>query len=213
MKKICLYVMALLALTFVIPVLFTRVSIENISLAKDMEAQGIVPETQNLQENQDAVKYDYGEYNTIKLLHTKTNTIEEINLDEYLYGVVSAEMPVDFELEALKSQAIVARTYTIYKIKQNQSKHGEAHICDDSSCCQAWISKEDRFARWEEEKCEENWNKIVLSVNETKGKIITYEGKPINAFFHSNSGGATEAPIDVWGGSRISIFANSPDIW
>lgn len=213
MKKICLYVMALLALTFVIPVLFTRVSIENISLAKDMEAQGIVPETQNLQENQDAVKYDYGEYNTIKLLHTKTNTIEEINLDEYLYGVVSAEMPVDFELEALKSQAIVARTYTIYKIIQNQSKHGEAHICDDSSCCQAWISKEDRFARWEEEKCEENWNKIVSSVNETKGKIITYEGKPINAFFHSNSGGATEAPIDVWGGSRISIFANSSNIW
>lgn len=213
MKKICLYVMALLALTFVIPVLFTRVSIENISLAKDMEAQGIVPETQNLQENQDAVKYDYGEYNTIKLLHTKTNTIEEINLDEYLYGVVSAEMPVDFELEALKSQAIVARTYTIYKIIQNQSKHGEAHICDDSSCCQAWISKEDRFARWEEEKCEENWNKIVSSVNETKGKTITYEGKPINAFFHSNSGGATEAPIDVWGGSRISIFANSSNIW
>lgn len=213
MKKICLYVMALLALTFVIPVLFTRVSIENISLAKDMEAQGIVPETQNLQENQDAVKYDYGEYNTIKLLHTKTNTIEEINLDEYLYGVISAEMPVDFELEALKSQAIVARTYTIYKIIQNQSKHGEAHICDDSSCCQAWISKEDRFARWEEEKCKENWNKIVSSVNETKGKIITYEGKPINAFFHSNSGGATEAPIDVWGGSRISIFANSSNIW
>ena len=213
MKKICLYVMALLALTFVIPVLFTRVSIENISLAKDMEAQGIVPETQNLQENQDAVKYDYGEYNTIKLLHTKTNTIEEINLDEYLYGVVSAEMPVDFELEALKSQAIVARTYTIYKIIQNQTKHGEAHICDDSSCCQAWISKEDRFARWEEEKCEENWNKIVSSVNETKGKIITYEGKPINAFFHSNSGGATEAPIDVWGGSRIAIFANSSNIW
>lgn len=213
MKKICLYVMALLALTFVIPVLFTRVSIENISLAKDMEAQGIVSETQNLQENQDAVKYDYGEYNNIKLLHTKTNTIEEINLDEYLYGVVSAEMPVAFELEALKSQAIVARTYTIYKIIQNQSKHGEAHICDDSSCCQAWISKEDRFARWEEEKCEENWNKIVSSVNETKGKIITYEGKPINAFFHSNSGGATEAPIDVWGGSRISIFANSSNIW
>ena len=146
-------------------------------------------------------EYNYGNYNTIKLLHTKTNTIEEKALDEYLYGVVSAEMPVDFELEALKAQAIVARTYTIYKITENQSKHGDAHICDNSACCQAWISKEDRLARWEPEKGNENWNKIVSAVEQTKGKIITYEGKPINAFFHSNSGGATESPINVWGGS------------
>ena len=47
----------------------------------------------------------------------------------------------------------------------------------------------------------EYWNKIVNAVNETKGKMITYEGKPINAFFHSNSGGYTEAPLNVWGGS------------
>ena len=95
-------------------------------------------------------------------------------------GVVSAEMPADFELEALKAQAIVARTYTVYKITQNQSKHGEAHICDDSSCCQAWITKEDRMARWDDDKREENWKKIVQAVNDTKGRIITYEGKPIN---------------------------------
>lgn len=116
-------------------------------------------------------------------------------------GVVSAEMPADFELEALKAQAIVARTYTVYKITQNQSKHGEAHICDDSSCCQAWITKEDRMARWDDDKREENWKKIVQAVNDTKGRIITYEGKPINAFFHSNSGGTTEMPVNVWGGT------------
>ena len=137
----------------------------------------------------------------MKLLHKDTNKIEELPLDEYLYGVVSSEMPASFEEEALKAQAVVARTYTLYKIIQNDKKHGEANICDDSTCCQAWISKEDRLARWNEEKQEEYWNKIVKAVNETQGKMITYEGKPINAFFHSNSGGATEAPINVWGGS------------
>ncbi len=195
MKKICLYVIILVFLTFIIPVFFTRTTIENISFAKNESTQDIIPEIKSTE------KYNYGNYSNIKLLHTKTNSVEEIPLDEYLYGVVSAEMPANFELEALKAQAIVARTYTIYKIIQNEAKHTDANICDNSACCQAWISKEDRLARWEPEKQEENWNKIVSAVNETKGTIITYEGNPINAFFHSNSGGSTEAPIDVWGGS------------
>ena len=111
--------------------------------------------------------------------------------------MVSAEMPVDFEKEALKAQAIVARTYTIYKV--NNKKHENADVCDDSTCCQAWISKEDRLARWDGDK-EAKWSKIEECVNETKGKIITYNNQPINAFFHSNSGGKTELPVDVWGG-------------
>lgn len=138
---------------------------------------------------------------TIKLLHTKTGEIQDIDLEDYLYGVVSAEMPASYEIEALKAQAIVARTYTLYKEKVDRGKHGEASICDDSNCCQAWISKEDRLARWEETRKNEYWDKIVSAVDTTKGKIITYDSEPINAFFHSNSGGATEAPIDVWGGS------------
>ena len=108
-------------------------------------------------------------------------------------------MPVDFESEALKAQAIVARTYTIYKVTKDK-KHNDADICTDSNCCQAWIGKEDRFEKWEESKVEK-WNKIVSAVNETKGKYITYNGEIINAFFHSNSSGKTEKPEDVWGGS------------
>ena len=198
MRKIVLYVFSLTVLIFIIPVFFTKITVESSSLISEKE-QVSVEQAEQLEPIKK--EYNYGNYNTIKLLHTKTNKIEEIALDEYLYGVVSAEMPVDFELEALKAQAIVARTYTIYKITENQSKHGDAHICDNSACCQAWISKEDRLARWEPEKGNENWNKIVSAVERTKGKIIMYEGKPINAFFHSNSGGATESPINVWGGS------------
>ena len=109
-------------------------------------------------------------------------------------------MPATYEEEALKAQAIVARTYTIYKA--NHKKHQNADICDSSSCCQAWISKEDRLKKWNEENRQSNWNKIVKCVNETKGKIVTYNNEPINAFFHSNSGGTTETPKEVWGGDN-----------
>lgn len=189
MKKILIYFILLIFICFSIPIIFTSNFSEKTS---SKEVDNIVA---------GEIEYNYTKYGTVKLLHTDTNKIEELDIDEYLYGVVSAEMPASFEEEALKAQAVVARTYTIYKIINNEDKHGDANICDDSTCCQAWISEEDRKDKWEENEKDTNWNKILNAVNSTKGKIITYEGKPINAFFHSNSGGATEAPIDVWGGS------------
>lgn len=190
MKKIILILICIFIFIFTIPIIFTKQISEVVSNTVEQIENKIIESN-----------YDYKNYQTINLLHTKTSEIEEIKLDEYLYGVVSAEMPVSFEEEALKAQAVVARTYTIYKIVNNNNKHGEADICDDSTCCQAWISKEDRLAKWKDEEKEQNWNKIVEAVNSTQGKIILYEGKPINAFFHSNSGGKTEPPINVWGGS------------
>ena len=157
---------------------------------------------ENATEEIQMIDYDYKQYDTIKLLHADTGEIEELPLDTYLLGVVSAEMPANFEQEALNAQALVARTYTIYSIVHNKNKHGDADICDDSGCCQAWISKEDRMARWDEAERENNWRKIEIAVNTTAGKIITYNGEVIDAFFHSNSGGTTEAPVNVWGGTN-----------
>lgn len=190
MKRFLAYILIFLILCFSIPIIFTSKAKPTIS-----------NNTENKEEQQTVADYDYKQYNTVKLLHTSTNKVEELGLDEYLYGVVSSEMPASFEKEALKAQAVVARTYTLYKIINGGKKHGNANICDSSTCCQAWISKEKRLERWKEENRTEYWNKIVSAVNETKGKMITYNGKPINAFFHSNSGGYTEAPLNVWGGS------------
>lgn len=192
MKKIIVYIFFLIFIIFLIPILFTKGFKAKETIAKVEE---------NKIENKIENQYDYKSYNLIKLLHIKTNEIQEVNLDEYLYSVVSAEMPADFQEEALKAQAVVARTYTIYKIVNNQQKHGEANICDSAACCQAWISKEERFTKWGGEVRQSNWDKIVRAVDNTQGKIITYHGEPINAFFHSNSGGNTEIPINVWGGS------------
>ena len=187
MKKIILYLLLIILLVFAIPLFFTK--------------RGIVVETVNIEEIvEDTIVLEEKSKNIIKLLHNENKQVEEVDLEKYLVNVVSAEMPVIYEMEALKAQAIVARTYTLYKMK-NGSKHEGADICDNAACCQAWISKENRLARWEENVREANWNKIEEAVNSTKGKYVTYNGEPINSFFHSNSGGMTEIPSNVWGGS------------
>lgn len=192
MKKILLYFFAFLFICFLLPAFLTKRNTTEANSQNEIESIEQVTE-------ESETKYDYKNYATIKLLHKQTGEVEAVELDSYLCNVISAEMPADYEKEALKAQAIVARTYTVYKI--NNKKHEEADICDDSTCCQAWISKEDRLAKWEEAKRESNWQKIEEAVNETKGKIITYNNEPINAFFHSNSGGTTEIPVNVWGGT------------
>jgi len=194
-RKVLLYFFTFIFICFVLPALLTKqdkpVSSNEVE-EKKIDEVGVTEE---------AKSYDYKNYGTIQLLHRKTGEVEEVELDKYLCHVVSAEMPASYELEALKAQAVVARTYTIYKMKNK--KHDNADICDDSTCCQAWVSKETRLARWEEEKRESNWKKIEQCVKETKGEIITYNNEPINAFFHSNSGGTTELPVNVWGGTGL----------
>ena len=201
MKKFLIYLLSFIIIIFIIPALLTkRTTTTSSKEEKNNQLQTIKQEEKQTIETETSSKYNYNKYGTITLLHKKTGAIEQVNLDDYLCNVVSAEMPATFEQEALKAQAIVARTYTIYKILNK--KHDNADICDDSTCCQAWISKEDRLERWEENQRENNWEKISKAVKDTSGKIVTYENKPIDAFFHSNSGGITEIPVNVWGGTE-----------
>ena len=113
MRKILAYMLFLIFICMAIPVIFTNRKIETTS-GNIVEDEG--KETDKREENNE---YNYAKYSKIKLLHEKTNSIEEIEIDEYLYGVVSSEMPASFEIEALKAQAVAARTYTIYKINNN----------------------------------------------------------------------------------------------
>ena len=198
MKKIILIVLLIILATFIIPIIFTN------KFAMQEVNSNLIKEVNNIEiVTENSSKYAYNKCGKVKLLHIKDNTIEELDIDEYLLGVVSAEMPADFEEEALKAQAVVARTYTIYMIEHNKGKHENADICDDSSCCQAWISKGDRLSRWDEEKRDDNWKKIERAVYSTAGKVATYNGDVIDAFFHSNSGGKTEEVSNVWGGENL----------
>mgnify|MGYP000529864710 CR=1 FL=1 len=199
MKKFLIYLLSFILIIFIIPALLTKKTTTTSSKEENNNQTTINQDEKKTTETNSKNEYNYNQYGTISLLHKKTGEVEQVKLDDYLCNVVSAEMPATFEQEALKAQTIVARTYTIYKILNK--KHDNADICDDSTCCQAWISKEDRFTRWEENQRESNWQKICNAVNDTSGKIITYENKPIDAFFHSNSGGITEVPVNVWGGT------------
>lgn len=184
-----MYILMIVGICFLIPIFFT-VKFQIEKMIKEPE----VPELS-------VERYSYRDFATIRLLHKDTGEIEEVPLDEYIAEVVSAEMPVSYEPEALKAQSVAARTYTLYKILSG-TPHENADICDKANCCQAWISKEGRMEKWEDNKMEK-WNKIVEAVNATIGEVIAYEGKVINAFFHANSGGMTENVSDVWGGTNL----------
>lgn len=139
---------------------------------------------------------------TVKVFNHKKNTVEETDISYYLTGVVAAEMPADFEFEALKAQAVAARTYLAshtydYDSGNIDEAHNGAVICTDSTHCQAWVSEED-FKK-NRENADEKWNKVNTAVKDTSGEIITYKGKPISAVFFSTSSGQTENAEDVWG--------------
>ena len=123
--------------------------------------------------------------------------VEEMDLGTYLVGVVRAEMPASFQIEALKAQAVAARTYTLYKIQTGGNHGEEADICTDSTCCQAYISLEQAMSNWGDEG-EQNEAKIESAVTDTDGQVILYGGVPILAVFHSSSAGRTRPSGEVW---------------
>ena len=125
------------------------------------------------------------------------DTVEEMDLGTYLVGVVRAEMPASFEEEALKAQAVAARTYTIYKIQTGGNHGEEANICTDSTCCQAYISEDRARANWGKD-ADAYEKKVENAVTSTDGETILYGGVPILAVFHSSSAGLTRAAGQVW---------------
>ncbi len=124
--------------------------------------------------------------------------IKEMKLEEYLVGVVAAEMPASYELEALKAQAVAARTYTLYK--QNHggcTAHTGADICTDSSHCQAYMTVDEMEDVWGND-AEKNLTKITEAVSSTIGEVLLYDGEEIQVFYHACAGGMTENCENVY---------------
>ncbi|MBQ4109475.1 MAG: stage II sporulation protein D [Clostridia bacterium] len=138
---------------------------------------------------------------TVKVYYKETGEVKDCSLDEYLYGVLPAEMPPSFNDEALKAQAVAARTYVINRMKNgDKSAHNGGDICTDSTHCQAYIKDSEATERFGAEWEKTYRAKIKNAVDSTKGEIITYENEPITAVFHSTAGGYTENSEDVWSG-------------
>ena len=142
------------------------------------------------QENAE-IKQETKENKTYVTIYRKRGIVEQIELEEYLVGVVAAEMPASFNSEALKAQAILARTYALKKISKGEK-------LTDTVSTQAYIDKNEMQKKWGNDY-NKYYNKIVSAVNSTKGQVVKYNGNYIEALYHSTSNGKTESAKEVWG--------------
>ena len=186
LRRNAVVALLLLAVQFLLPVLLIRG--EPLSGSGDMGA-GLLPMYQASREGElDSARQ-------VSLL-LEDGRVEEMSLSDYLCGVVAAEMPASFEEEALKAQAVAARTY--WASQSGTSKHLQADICADSGCCQAYISREEAAANWGD-KARGYQQRIARAVAQTDGLCVTYEGRPIQALFFSSAPGSTVDAQTVWG--------------
>ncbi|MBH8608111.1 stage II sporulation protein D [Thermoactinomyces sp. CICC 10521] len=140
----------------------------------------------------------------VRVFLTEEQRVVEIPLEQYVCGVVASEMPADFAMEALKAQALAARTYIVDRMEKGNFKDmaewgekAKSAYVTDTVQHQVYTTNEKLHREWGN-KYQQNWKRISEAVAATKGEIITYQGKPIYAAFFSTSNGQTENSEDYF---------------
>lgn len=133
-----------------------------------------------------------------------------VTMAEWLPGVLAGEMPASFEPEALKAQAVAARTYILSRRALGSDAHPEADVCDDSACCTAHLTEDELREKWGE-NYDVYMAKILTAVRETDGLYLSYGGAAIQAVFHSSSAGQTEDAAALWGALPYLVSVSSPE--
>lgn len=136
--------------------------------------------------------------------------VETVTMSDWLPGVVAGEMPALFEEEALKAQAVAARTYIMYSMGREKPAHPEADVCDDPACCKAHSTDEALREKWGE-SYEENMARVLEAVRSTDGEYMSYGGEVIQAVFHSSSAGRTEDSAAIWQAEPYLVSVESPE--
>lgn len=153
----------------------------------------------------------------VQVYNIETAQLMTLDLEQYLVGVVAAEMPAGFDVEALKAQAVAARTFTVSRM-QNPSPNvtalnAQAQLSTSPETCQAWISEDEQKARWGRQY-KTYHRKIVEAVADTAGEVLRYDGALIEPLYHASCGGGrTEDAAEVWGNARpylVSVACNHP---
>ena len=139
-----------------------------------------------IEENEETV-----DKNIYIFLQKNNGEVQKIELDEYVVGVVAAEMPASFQLEALKAQAVIARTYAL-------KKQSEGYNLKDNESHQSYKSVNELKKLWGN-NFDIYYKKILDAVNNTQGEYLSFNGKYIEAVYHSTSNGKTESSMNVWG--------------
>jgi len=137
---------------------------------------------------------------TVQVFQPSTDQTVEMAMSDYLTHVVMAEMPYTFPVEALKAQAVAARTYCLYRSSLGIGHEGsEAGVCTDHGHCMAYLTSEQAVERWGSETAVQIAATVRAAVEQTEGEYLTYDGKIIAAMFHSSSTGRTESAENLWG--------------
>ena len=131
-----------------------------------------------------------------KVMNTEDGKVTEMPVEDYIIGVVSAEMPALYEEEALKAQAVAAFTFASQRKNENASK--EYDITNNHTVDQSFITKEEMKKKWGEDY-ETHYEKIKTAVKAVSGYMVCFDKKPIVAVYHAISSGKTEDSKDIWG--------------
>jgi len=115
---------------------------------------------------------------------TGLTVVNTLPLEQYLYGIIAEEISPEWPLEAVKAQAVAARTYALYSLKKHQQDGYDVCATTD---CQVYGGINSESVR------------AIKAVDDTHGQVVVYQGKPIPAFFHASAGGYTENSENVWG--------------
>ncbi|MDI3256895.1 MAG: stage II sporulation protein D [Kyrpidia sp.] len=147
----------------------------------------------------------------IRVYRTATGTVTPVPLEDYVAGVVAAEMPANFQLEALKAQAVAARTNAVRALARPGRAPNGADITDDHTRDQAYLSPDDLRHRWGSAFAGK-YQRIQQAVRATAGQILVYGGQPIEAAFFSTSNGYTASAREVWG-KNLPYLQSVPSPW
>lgn len=196
LKNILLLIVAFVAFIVITSILIVGVG-DNKSLSKSNKSPTILEKDKNIIKNNLLPKTS-----KIKVFISKESTIKELDLEEYVAGVVAAEMPAEFEQEALKAQAVAARTYALAHVKElggAACKNANGASLCDTVHCQAYMTKEARIELWPKKSSEKYWNKIEMAIKSTLGQVLTYNNELVmEPYYFATSSGKTENSEEVF---------------
>lgn len=127
----------------------------------------------------------------VTLYLSASDKIVAMTLEEYIVGTVAAEMPASFAIEALKAQAVCARTYAVNRLVNGRKYRRQADLSDDITCCQAFVNNGD-FRKRHPSAPDYYLQRIKQAVKATEGEVMLYQGQPLDALYCSTCGGRTE---------------------
>ncbi len=191
MRKVTAFFMAVILSAFMVPAVITPF----FKTGQDVNAEG------------DAITAgDFSEPFNITVYLKNEDRVAEMEFEEYLVGVLAAEMPPTYHIEALKAQAVAARSYILSKAAATLEgsvieEHHGAMVCTDYAHCKAWKSIDETKDKWDGRFADDYEAKFRSAVEQTKGEYMVYDNKVVKAYFYALSGGRTENVEDVWGTS------------